>query len=113
MTGYQAGDKAGGREVAYGGGFRAWATPYSLVSVPARMTVSRRRSRVSAADRPHLSSPSSRDKGSTNAMALFQAEPAETGGKTAFSTGILPYQSIRDLVRDREIDAVVGIDEDQ
>jgi len=46
-------------------------------------------------------------------MALFQAEPAETGGKPAFSTGILPYQSIRELVRDREIDALVAIDEDQ
>jgi dCTP deaminase len=46
-------------------------------------------------------------------MALFQAEPAETGGKPAFSTGILPYQSIRELVRDREIDALAGIDEDQ
>jgi dCTP deaminase len=46
-------------------------------------------------------------------MALFPAQPAEAGSKPAYSTGILPYQAIRELVREHEIGALVEIAEDQ
>lgn len=46
-------------------------------------------------------------------MALFPAQPAQAGSKPVYSTGILPYQAIRELVREREIDALAEIAEDQ
>jgi len=49
------------------------------------------------------------------AMALFPAEQRESdaGPRAAHTTGILPYQSLLELIREREIDALVPIEPEQ
>ncbi|MGD9744643.1 MAG: 2'-deoxycytidine 5'-triphosphate deaminase, partial [Hyphomicrobium sp.] len=48
-------------------------------------------------------------------MALFPAEQAavEANARGARSTGILPYQALLELVREREIDALAPIEPEQ